>query len=200
MINSWADLFVTTLRDPKAAAAFVMKSPLRREDLFAAIALCGAINTIAVSIFTLSIFPSLMEQMASASGQEVEALEIRSAPFLDFVLSSIMVYVFGFLIAHVGRTFAGTGEVAQVVTLFVWCQLFISLIQIVGFFLVGLSVTLGMLYFLAFLVLYFRTVLHFINTAHALESMGTAFFIWVIATVGVFIVSAIASVFMAGAA
>jgi magnesium-transporting ATPase (P-type) len=198
VIKSWSDLFIETLRDPVSAASFVMKSPLRREDLFAALALCAAINTIAISVFVLTFLPALMEQMAIHTGQDAQTFELRSLPIVEFVLSALMTYAFAFLIAHVGNMFNGKGEVDGLITLVVWFQIFTSVITAFGLFLLAVADTLGLFYFLAFVFVYFRTVLHFINTGHALESLGTAFVIWLISTVGVFIASAIASGLIAG--
>lgn len=111
------ELAILTLRDPREAAAQVLKLGLPQPIVVAGLVLAAALNAIA---FSISI-----RQVTDLPAMPV----IFTNPFLFFVMMVVLLAGSAVVMFNVAQSFGGKGSVLDLLTLMVWLQMLRAVAQ-----------------------------------------------------------------------
>ncbi len=180
MTATWPGLFVQTVRDPRDAANTILSRSLSRQELYMGVALCAALATLLQNVFAVTLMPLLLAQAPDVPVRMVP-------PIMSFLVSAGLYVLFANIVTWAGRAMGGQGALEHVLQLTVWQQIVFLSLQAFGFLLIYALPLAAMFYILIVFFIYLRMVLVFIQTAHGLETLGTAFAVLFVAIVGVMV-------------
>lgn len=158
------NLIVLTLRSPAAAAQQILSMNLGREVLWTALFLAAVVNT----------FFLTFQKMIMDPGADADLPIMFASPGIYFAIVAGGQVLFIYALYLVGGMFRGTGSLNQVMALMVWLQLLQVAAQAI---VVGLSLfapPLAVILHMAGVVYGLYILVHFIDQAHQLKSMGRA--------------------------
>ena len=158
------DLVILTLRSPVEAAQQIMSQNFGREVLWTGLLLAAVVNT----------FFLTFQKMIMAPGSDADLPILFASPGVYFAIVAGGQAMFIYALYLVGGLFKGTGTLNNVMALMVWLQLLQVMAQAI---VVGLSLfaaPLAILMHMAGVVYGLYILVHFIDQAHQLKSMGRA--------------------------
>lgn len=162
IVTDWRGLVVLSVRNPAEGARVLMGLNLPGRALWTALALVAVLNTI---LFTLSniLFPG-----------PTPLPEVLTAPtvYLAVVFGGLALTVYS--IFWVGRMLGGQGALADILVLIVWLQALRVAVQAVALVLMLVVPLLSGLLVLAAGLIGVWMMVHFVNEAHRLNSLGRA--------------------------
>lgn len=158
----WRGLAVTSVRYPAQGARILLSLEVPARVLWTALALVAVLNTL---LFTLSNI-----LMPGPTPLPV----VLTSPFvyLALVLGGLTLTVYS--IFWTGRLLGGKGELADVMVLVVWLQALRVAVQAVALVLLLVAPLLSGLLVLAAGLIGVWMMVHFVNEAHRLNSLGRA--------------------------
>lgn len=154
------DLVVTSVRDPATAARSLMDMHLPREALWTALVLVAVLNTLLYGISNLLVpGPSPLP-----AGLEAPGL------YFAFVAGGLVLTIYA--IFWTGRALGGQGQIGDVMVVIIWLQTLRVAVQVAALVLILISPLLSALLIFAAALLGVYILVHFVNQAHALGSLG----------------------------
>lgn len=163
MRGALSQLVMTTLTDPAGAARQLLDLRLTRETLWIALALAVVLNT---AMQTLSGL--LLPETPDLVPQQLRSPTIFGA--LLFMVVTLTVAAISF----VGRKLGGAGRFDEVMVLIVWLQFLRALLHALVLVLLLVAPLLALLLQLAGSLVGVYIMLHFVDQAHRLNSLGRA--------------------------
>lgn len=155
-------LAVTSVADPAAAARSLMALALPRAALWTALLLVAVLNTI---LFGLS-------HILVPAPEPVQMAGLFSSPIAYFVLVSGGLVLTIYAIFWTGRLLGGSGALEDVMVLIIWLQGLRVLVQAAALVLLLVLPMLSMLLIFAAALIGLYILLHFVDQAHRLNSLG----------------------------
>ena len=160
--TDWRDLAITSVRDPAQAARHLMAMALPRETLWTGLLLVAVLNTLLFSLSRLitplaTPFPALL-----------------NSPIIYFLMVILGLLLTVYAIFWVGRGLGGKGRLDEVMVLIVWMQALRVVVQAATLVLLVTIPELAAILVLAAGVIGIYMLVHFINQAHRLNSLGRA--------------------------
>lgn len=178
-MTDWRDLVVTTITDPAQAARRLLSLNLGRDVLWMALVAAALINTV------LLFAPSLILR------QPVLLPSFLGAPlgYAAAVSGGLIAMIWA--VYWIGGLMGGAGRLEDVAVALIWLQIVRDLVQVVVLVLqFVLPVGAVALVFAASLYSIY-VLLHFINAAHELGSLGRSAGVLVLSILGVIIVMSV---------
>ena len=163
------DLAVQSVRDPAGAAQVLLGIGLPRQVLWMALVLMAALQSVVFALSDLAV------------GGPTPMPLLFGSPLRFFAMAVVTLVLTVYAIQWVGRALGGEGALEDVMVVIVWLQ---GLRVVVQALVLVLSLTvpvLAMLTVLVASVLGIYIILHFINAAHRLDSLGKAFVVLIAA-------------------
>ena len=168
----WRDLAIETLRNPAAAAEPVMAFHLPRDVLWLALLLVAVLNTI-VYMVTNILVPTQSPLPGAFQSPVV---------FLFIVAGGLVLTVHA--LYWTGRALGGTGELGDILVLMIWLQALRVALQVITLVMLLLAPVLAAFVVMAAALWGIWILVHFINTAHHLNSVPRAAGVLVAAMLG----------------
>jgi hypothetical protein len=158
----WQNLIVASITEPADVARNLVQLGMRRDVLWAALALAAVLNGILIGLSNIvlpgaSPFPMIFDNPMVVAGLVFLAL----AAFIT-------------AITWVGQWLGGAGQFEEVMTVLLWLQALRLMMQAITLLLVLIVPLLSALFAFAAGIVALYILVHFINVAHKLESIGKA--------------------------
>ena len=166
-------LVVLSVKNPAEAAQILMSLKLPRNGLWTALILMAALQAI---IFAVSGFLVPGPSPAPA---------LFGSPLRFFMMAAFALVLTVYALHWAGRLLGGEGSLEDVMVLVVWLQLLRVLVQVGALILSVTLPVLAMLFVLAATIIGIYILLHFINEAHRLGSLGRAAGVLCVAVVSI---------------
>lgn len=164
-------LIKMTIREPGSAAQVIRGLPLKREVSWMAILLAASVLALLMGGLTLMVEP---EPIVTETGEEIL---LTPPPPLALVLQSVIgTALFTYTLHRVGARLGGQGSFDVCLRLIAWLQVVMAilvLVLLVAVFALPLML-FAMLGAVALIVVYFRTLGHFVKEMHGFDTMGAA--------------------------
>lgn len=160
-----------TVRDPAGAGRIVRGLPLSRDICWTALILLTTITGLVFGLQSLNAEPMVFE------AQTGELITITPPGPIAYVGISVALNgALIFLLQRIGAGIGGQGSFVEALRLLVWLQLVMVAISLaVGLLLLALPLAaLASLTLLVQVVIYFRTLGHFVQVLHRFDRMGQA--------------------------
>ncbi|HBS49716.1 MAG TPA: YIP1 family protein [Rhodobacteraceae bacterium] len=155
------ELVVQSVTDPAGAAARILALNLGREAVWTGLFLAVVLNTI---MFVIS------DMLMPPPPPEMAVFDMPAVVYFGFMLGGLLVTAVA--LHKVGRGLGGTGEFAEILVLLVWLQI-LRVLALAAVLVLTLTVPLlAMLATLATGLYGLYIMLHFIDQAHRLNSLG----------------------------
>jgi len=161
-LPDWRQLVVLSLKDPASAARTLIGLELPRDVLWTGLTLAAVANAILLGVSNL-MYP------APAA---MPAIMMNPLYYVGFVLSGLVLSTYALYWA--GRVLGGKGTLSDVLVLLIWLQFLRILLQVVTLVMMMISPLLTALMLLGSIALGIYIMLHFVNVAHKLQSLGRA--------------------------
>lgn len=164
MLNHFANMIVLTVKDPAAAARWVLDGGLPSSQTWLVFLLASALSGFFAQIgLILQPLPSTPEMMAP------------NGITMAFMVAGSILILTG-AITWIGRAFGGTGTAGEVMRLVTWMQFVMIALQIIQIFAGIISQDLSVLlaWFGIGVMLWMMT--HFVTVVHGFGSPGMVFF------------------------
>lgn len=174
MLNQLTTLALRTVQDPRTVAAELVAMALPRPVLWMALALAVVLNTIVYQISLL------------ASPAPAEALPVLFASPLMFAFmigAALIMSIYA--LTYAGRFVGGTGDLTAIMTVLVWLQYLRFAVQLAAFLVTPIMPAIGALLVLGASLYGLWLVLNFVDVAHGLNNLFTAFGVMVMAMLGI---------------
>ena len=155
-------LAIQTVKDPAGAARVLMDIGLPRSTLWTALVLMAVLQSVIFAVSDMMLagptpFPVLF-----------------GSPLRFFTMAVVALVLMVHAIHRAGRMLGGTGTLDDVLVIIVWLQALRVAVQVVGLILSVTIPVLAMLLLLVATVIGIYILLHFIDQAHRLGSIGQA--------------------------
>ncbi len=159
---NFRQLAIISVKDPRQGARLLLSLDVPREVLWTGLALIAVLNAVLFSISNI-LFPG-----------PVPFPELFNVPLVYCVAVAGALTLTVYAMFWTGRLLGGSGSLGDIMLVFLWLQALRLVVQAVAILLV-LTIPLlsNMLFFAASLYGVYM-LLHFINEAHGLQSMGRA--------------------------
>ncbi len=165
---------LATLRDPRAAARWIMSSRMSRADRWLLLALIAVVSAIAAYIsFALN---------ARLAGVDISAGTMM-APMTMAVSQFIVMVVMVLAIAVIGQALGGKGKLDDAILMVTWVQTILVMLQLVQIAVSLIFPMLGMLIGLGGIFLLFWLLTLFITEMHGFRSPWAVFFVMLVSSV-----------------
>lgn len=161
-VAQWADLAMLTIKNPAKAARQLIDMHIPRKILWMVLFLVTICNTI---LFTFSDF---------LAPDPTPLSMLISTPFMMLVMITGGLILTVYSIYWSGRLMGGKGTIDRVMVLIVWLQALRLVVQAAALILVLTIPLLSALLVLVAVVFWLYVLVHFVNQAHQLGSMGRA--------------------------
>ena len=159
----WRALVGLSVREPAEAAQAVMGLRLPRPTLWLALILMAALNALIFSVSNILVPIQAPMPMALSS----------PLYYFGFVVGGLALSIYA--ITWAGRWLGGQGSFDDVMSLMVWLQVLRVLVQAAAFVLMILAPVLSGVLVIGASLYGIYIILHFVNEAHRLRSLGRAF-------------------------
>lgn len=160
--DDWRDLVKTSIIDPALAARTLLAARLPQNALWIGLSLVAVMNTL-VFVLTNTLVPGPSPLPGAFDTPIV---------YLVIVFGGLTATVYALFIA--GRFLGGKGSFADVMAIVVWMQALRLLVQIAALVLLLIMPLLSALLIFAAALYGLFIMLHFVNQAHQLDSLGRA--------------------------
>lgn len=160
--HDWQQLAITSIKEPASAARTLLAMGFNPASLWTLLLLVAVGNSF---LFTLS-------NMAFPTPSPLPGL--FTSPLVYFAIVAGGLALTALSIVWIGRLMGGKGGLADVLVLVVWLQILRLVVQAVALVLMFVVPVLSALLVLAAGLIGIYMLVHFINQAHRLESLGKA--------------------------
>ncbi len=172
---NWSTLFMTTIRMPDHAAAYIKGLELERAVLWMGILAVSAMGAVFTGLTVMMLplppeFPRLFAQ-----------------PFAHFAAGAGGMVLFAHILTWVGRALGGTGSLDDMTKLIIWLQAVRVGLQSFGLLLLVSVPVLGSFYSLITVILSIWILVQFIRVGHSLPGSGTAVVVLIATFVGLIV-------------
>ena len=165
-------LALLTIRAPQEAAHQILSVYYSRDVLWSALALVGAVNSIIFSVTT------------QITGPVPTMPAFFNNPLAFFLIYTGMMVMMVHAFYWTGRAMGGVGDLGELLALTVWLQALRAVAQLGLLVLLLLSPALAFLYSIVIGLLGVWILLSFVSVALRLNSLGGAFAVLVVGTLG----------------
>ena len=165
-------LALLTIRAPQEAARQILSVYYSRDVLWSALALVGAVNSIIFSVTT------------QITGPVPTMPAFFNNPLAFFLIYTGMMVMMVHAFYWTGRAMGGVGDLGELLALTVWLQALRAVAQVGLLVLLLLSPALAFLYSIVIGLLGVWILLSFVSVALRLNSLGGAFAVLVVGTLG----------------
>ena len=165
-------LALLTIRAPQEAAHQILSVYYSRDVLWSALALVGAVNSIIFSVTT------------QITGPVPTMPAFFNNPLAFFLIYTGMMVMMVHAFYWTGRAMGGVGDLGELLALTVWLQALRAVAQVGLLVLLLLSPALAFLYSIVIGLLGVWILLSFVSVALRLNSLGGAFAVLVVGTLG----------------
>lgn len=160
MLPDPKQLTATTLRNPALAARQLMALNLPRNHLWAALVLMAALQALTFGISDLLIPTTAPIPI------------VFESPLVFFAMAVVALVLTVFSLQFAGRMLGGEGTLEDILVVIVWMQVLRVAVQVLALVLTLTLPGLALLLVFVATVLGLYILLHFVNEAHRLHSLG----------------------------
>ncbi|MEX0348667.1 MAG: YIP1 family protein [Paracoccaceae bacterium] len=173
----WGDLAILTLRDPAQAARDLLGLQLGRDVLWLAFALAVVLNTVA-QVLSDVLLPHVIEEM--------QTIALSPMVYAGFFTGAILLFVW--VLSFVGPKMGGAGRFNDVFLLIIWLQYLRFALELVTLMLLLVAPVFGAMIGIAGSLVGLYILVHFIDQAHRLNSIGQSVLLLLVSVVAMAIV------------
>ncbi|WP_372574416.1 YIP1 family protein [Ruegeria jejuensis] len=173
----WRDLAILTLKAPAQAARELLALHLGRNVLWLAFALAVVLNTAA---------QVLSDLMISNLTGELPILALPPMAYAAFFTGAILLFVS--VLSFVGPKMGGSGRFNDVFVLIIWLQYLRFVLEILVLILLLVAPVFGALIGIAGSLVGLYIMVHFIDQAHRLNSVGQSVLLLLVSIVAMAVV------------
>ncbi|MCL6282144.1 YIP1 family protein [Ruegeria sp. 2012CJ41-6] len=174
---AWRDLAILTLKDPAQAARDLLALQLGRNVLWLAFALAVVLNTGA---------QVLSDMMLSNLTGELPVLALPPMAYAGFFTGAILLFVS--VLSFVGPKMGGSGRFNDVFVLIIWLQYLRFVLELLVLVLLLAAPVFGALIAIAGSLVGLYIMVHFIDQAHRLNSLGQSVLLLLVSIIAMAVV------------
>lgn len=171
------ELIALTLRDPRAAAARLLRIDASTQTLWMALLLVNVLSGISISLTVLLLGPA-------PASTEAQLPAIASDPMMMMFIQGCLLVLMVFVVHWVGRAFGGTGDFDGAIVLVTWVQFVLVCLQVVQSLAMLLVPAFAALLGIAGIVLFFWLLTQFLCVLHGFEQPGNVFVMIIVTMLG----------------
>ncbi len=160
--EDFRDLTILSVTSPGQAGRVLVQLNLPRQTLWMALILAAVLNTILTALSGL---------LVPSSGALPPIMDVPFA-YLGFVLGGLVIFIYAVYLT--GRAMGGQGSAEDVMIMMVWLQVLRLIVQAAAIVLLLTVPVLAALALFAAALYGIYILLHFVNEAHRLNSIGRA--------------------------
>lgn len=173
MTDILRQLFLLTIRDPAAAAGYLVGQELDRMTGWSILALGVVLNTL-VYFLTITLFPVPTEVM----------LPLMTSPLMVSTVLGAVVVIFVFAFYWVGRVLGGQGAFEDILLMMGWLQFMRLAVQVISLVLMLFLPAVASLFVMAAGLYGIWIVVNFLTVAHRFDGLGKAVMVMVLTMMG----------------
>ncbi|MFA3915650.1 YIP1 family protein [Ruegeria hyattellae] len=173
----WGNLATLTLKDPAQAAQDILALRLERNVLWLAFALAVVLNTAA---------QVLSDMMLSNLTGELPVLALPPLAYAGFFTGAILLFVS--VLSFIGPKMGGSGRFNDVFVLIIWLQYLRFVLELVVLILLLVAPVFGALIGIAGSLVGLYIMVHFIDQAHRLNSLGQSVLLLLVSIIAMAVV------------